>query len=94
MSSIEIPEWVRNVVCNKVEGSNPRFIMTKSLTSSDLDHQCQNRLRIPAAYVEDHLVPMLSDLEKAAANLLHPTASRNIPGASHVPGRKYGGLDV
>ncbi|XP_073110299.1 uncharacterized protein [Elaeis guineensis] len=93
MSSMEIPEWVRNLVC-KHEGSHLRFIMTKSLTISDLDLQDQKRLLIPSPYVEDYLIPMLSDPEKAAANLLHPTASRNMPGTSRVRGRKHGGLDV
>ena len=82
---MEISERVRNLVCNKLEGGHPWFVMIKSLKSSDLDSG-QKRLLIPSKYVDVNLIPMLFKTEKADANLLHHKANRNMPATSRVEG--------
>ncbi|XP_038987038.1 B3 domain-containing protein At2g31420-like [Phoenix dactylifera] len=91
MSSTTIPEWVRKLV-GEHGGSDPWFITTKTLTSSDRNFRNQNRLLIPSQDVNDNLIPMLSEAEKTAASL-HPT-SRRISSNDRAQGREHGGLDV
>ncbi|XP_073110320.1 B3 domain-containing protein At1g32030-like [Elaeis guineensis] len=88
MNPNRVPEWVRDLAYEHGD-SNPVFIMTKSITSSDLNHQQQNRLLIPFKYAAN-LIAMLSEREKDAASLLQPTARRNAPSTS----RAQGGLEV
>ncbi|KAG1331542.1 putative B3 domain-containing protein [Cocos nucifera] len=92
MNPNRVPEWVRALAYEHGD-NNPVFIMIKSITISDLNHQQQNRLLIPSRYAAN-LIAMLSEHEKDAANLLQPTARRNVPSTSRAQGRNHGGLDV
>ncbi|KAG1335191.1 putative B3 domain-containing protein [Cocos nucifera] len=72
-----IPTWVQELV-QQLNGTEPCFIMTKNLTKTDLDAN-QNRLLINTGYVKAHLIPFLSDEEKAAASLLDYERKRKKP---------------
>lgn len=65
-------------LAQKGKGTEPCFIMAKTLAKTDL-RAGQNRLLIPAAFVKAHLIPFLSDEERAAANLLDRERKRKRP---------------
>jgi hypothetical protein len=79
------------------------FIAEKTVTITDFVRQ-QNRFRLPSEGVIRNLRPMLSPLERKAANLLHEECPRpsKLPKRPKVPGekrakrqgKKHGGLPV
>jgi hypothetical protein len=79
------------------------FIAEKAVTITDFVRQ-QNRFRLPSEGVIRNLRPMLSPLERKAANLLHEECTRppKLPKRPKVPGekrakrqgKKHGGLPV
>jgi hypothetical protein len=79
------------------------FIAEKTVTITDFVRQ-QNRFRLPSEGVIRNLRPMLSPLERKAANLLHQECPRppKLPKRPKVPGekrakrqgKKHGGLPV
>ncbi|KAF7011703.1 hypothetical protein CFC21_025987 [Triticum aestivum] len=78
------------------------FIDEKTVTATDVDPQ-QNRFRLPIDGVIRNLRPVLSHLDRQAANLVHVEAPRpRLPKLPKVPGektkkrrgREHGGLPV
>ncbi|KAF7011701.1 hypothetical protein CFC21_025985 [Triticum aestivum] len=78
------------------------FIDEKTVTATDVDPQ-QNRFRLPIDGVMHNLRPVLSHLDRQAANLVHVEAPRpRLPKLPKVPGektkkrrgREQGGLPV
>ena len=78
------------------------FIDEKTVTATDVDPQ-QNRFRLPIDGVMRNLRPVLSHLDRQAANLVHVEAPRpRLPKLPKVPGektkkrrgREHGGLPV
>ncbi|KAM3390632.1 hypothetical protein ACQJBY_012313 [Aegilops geniculata] len=78
------------------------FIDEKNVTATDVDPQ-QNRFRLPIDGVMHNLRPVLSHLDRWAANLVHVEAPRpRLPKLPKVPGektkkrrgREHGGLPV
>ncbi|KAM3371068.1 hypothetical protein ACQJBY_018440 [Aegilops geniculata] len=78
------------------------FIDEKTVTATDVDPQ-QNRFRLPMDGVMRNLRPVLSHVDRRAANLVHVEAPRpRLPKLPKVPGektkkrrgREHGGLPV
>jgi hypothetical protein len=79
------------------------FIAEKTVTATDLDRH-QHRFHLPSEAVLRNLLPVLSTLERKAANLLDEDAPRpprlpkqpKVPGEKRAkrPGKKHGGLPV
>lgn len=89
-----IPSWVMELA-EQENGTDPWFIMAKKLTESDLNPR-QNRLLIHAGFVNAHLIPFLSDEDKAAASLLDDDGrKRKKPsdGAGELPVPLYVGAN-
>ncbi|XP_020598388.1 B3 domain-containing protein At2g31420-like [Phalaenopsis equestris] len=93
----EMPEWVAKLAVDK--GATFAWkVMDKQIYASDASDQ-QNRFMIKKQIAEDQIMPMMTEEEIIAANLIITSNKRRIYGeekekGERKQGREHGGLEV